>query len=66
MIKNSENKDEQMELFTNNNFINSKVVEDDNKENRKKTLDDKIDTRLPSNKIRLTRKDNSILFKNIR
>lgn len=65
VIKNSENKDEQMELFTNNNFINSKVVEDDNKENRKKTLDDKIDTRLPSNKIRLTRKDNSILFKNI-
>lgn len=64
VIKNLENKDEQMELFT-NNLINSKSIEDDNDGNSKKTLDDKIDTRLPVNKIRLTRKDNGILFKNI-
>lgn len=57
--ENSENKNEQMEIFSNNR------EEKHNNANETEIVDNKINESIAFNKIRLTRKDNSILFKNI-
>lgn len=54
--ENSENKNEQMEIFSNNS---------EEKHNNANETAIKINESIAFNKIRLTRKDNSILFKNI-
>lgn len=59
MNENSENKNEQMEIFSNNR------EEKHNNANETEIVKNKINESIAFNKIRLTRKDNSILFKNI-
>lgn len=59
MNENSKNKNEQMEIFSNNR------EEKHNNANETEIVKNKINESITFNKIRLIRKDNSILFKNI-
>ena len=63
--RDTKNTREQIKLFSDSDLSTNNSDRRNNNTNKKEILDNKIDKNVLPNKIRLTRKDNSILFKNI-